>query len=268
MSFPTPSSWEPVSRDASITCDHANKKMIFNEGPLAHSYTISFDTQIGEDTFDVLSANQAILLHKAHFFGDMKAFDGILKAKMLKKMVSIAKEISGLDPVRWKAQEFKVVGQVVQEKFLMDLWMYDTLCMTGDYAFSESYNSNLVVSSDVTNRVLGQVRDIFIKEASVNRPLIPPCQVVNTHYANADVDISRNSIYGNPHPITEQEPREVVIEKFRKTLKQKIRTGEITKEQIMHLWGKRLGCTCAPNNCHGHVWTAAVQWVCKEKFGE
>lgn len=268
MTFPMPTSWDPVSRDASITCDHANRKITFTEGPLSHGYTIRFDTLIGETVYDVLTANQAILLHKAHFFGDNKAFDGILKAKMTKKMVSIANEIAGADAVRWREQEFKVVGQVVQEKFLADLWMYDTLCSSGDYSFSEVHNSNLVVPTSVTNGVLNQVRDIFVKESAINRPLIPPCQVVNTHFATADVDISRNGVYGNPHPITEQEPREVVIEKFKKTLKNKIRSGEISKEQIMHLWGKRLGCTCTPNDCHGHVWTAAVQWVAKDFFAE
>ena len=67
-----------------------------------------------------------------------------------------------------------------------------------------------------------------------------------------------DSIWANPFKISDKHDRDSVIEMYRKYIKKKIRTGEISKEEIEKLRGKNLGCWCKnPGGkdikCHGDV---------------
>lgn len=85
--------------------------------------------------------------------------------------------------------------------------------------------------------------------------------VVNKYKSEYDVYIGRGSKFGNPFPIIEQtgDTREVVIEKYRQYIYNKISTGEITINDLMSLKGKKLGCFCAPKACHGDVLVEIVK---------
>lgn len=66
-----------------------------------------------------------------------------------------------------------------------------------------------------------------------------------------DVYIGRGSTWGNPYAIGFDGDREEVIRKFsydfgRGFLK-------FTKDDVLSLRGKRLGCHCKPSSCHGDV---------------
>lgn len=72
--------------------------------------------------------------------------------------------------------------------------------------------------------------------------------VVNKYRNNYDVYIGRGSKWGNPSVIGQDGSRDEVIEKYREWM--------ITQPQIKdleELRGKRLGCFCKPNRCHGDV---------------
>lgn len=57
----------------------------------------------------------------------------------------------------------------------------------------------------------------------------------------------KGSIWGNPFK------GDGAVEKYEAHIRAKLESGEITKEQLMELKGKNLGCWCKPNPCHADV---------------
>lgn len=91
------------------------------------------------------------------------------------------------------------------------------------------------------------------------------CTVVNKYKDEYDVYIGRGSPLGNLMPINEAtgHTRDFVIEWYRQWLWEQIKTEKISKEYLLSLDGKRLGCFCAPKRCHGDIIKAAVEWLKK-----
>lgn len=80
--------------------------------------------------------------------------------------------------------------------------------------------------------------------------------LVNRHKCKVfDVYIGRGTIWGNPHPInlSTGDTRQIVVEKYRHTLYDKLESGELTIQNFLDLSGKTIGCSCAPLVCHGDV---------------
>jgi hypothetical protein len=73
--------------------------------------------------------------------------------------------------------------------------------------------------------------------------------------------IDRSTKFGNPYSIGKDGDRAEVIKKYRLWLWQQINLGEITKEELAELHGKRCGCWCKPKDCHGDVLQSAVLWA-------
>lgn len=83
-----------------------------------------------------------------------------------------------------------------------------------------------------------------------------------------DVYIGRPSMWGNPYSHKEGTSAkykvatvEEAISAYRKWLMNRYYNGEITTEQLASLYGKRLGCWCAPGPCHGDVLKDAAEWA-------
>lgn len=94
------------------------------------------------------------------------------------------------------------------------------------------------------------------------------CTVVNRYKSEYDVYIGRGSIWGNPYShlpetkaIYKVETRDEAVESYRNYLWKQIRSGTITIEMLKSLNGKRLGCFCKPQSCHGDMIAKAVEWV-------
>lgn len=91
-------------------------------------------------------------------------------------------------------------------------------------------------------------------------------KIVNIHHRKGyDVYIGRPgkgqiSKWGNPFVIGKDGTREEVIEKFRAYLVQSYHDGKFTREDILALDGKTLGCFCSPLPCHGDVLIEAIEW--------
>lgn len=79
------------------------------------------------------------------------------------------------------------------------------------------------------------------------------CTVVNLKKESYDVYIGRGSLWGNPFIVRSEKGRKKAIRDYKKYLIEKISKGEITKEHLLALKGKRLGCFCRPLSCHGEV---------------
>lgn len=87
--------------------------------------------------------------------------------------------------------------------------------------------------------------------------------VVNIYKEPYDIYIGRGrgSMWGNPFHIGEHGTRDEVIEMYRKYLWGLIKNDAITNEHLLELDGKRLGCFCKPQACHGDVIVKAVEWA-------
>lgn len=74
-------------------------------------------------------------------------------------------------------------------------------------------------------------------------------RVVNMRREGYDVRIDRRSKWGNPFRIGPDGTRAEVIEKYEAWLQ----TQPDLLAALPELQGKRLGCWCAPEPCHGDV---------------
>lgn len=77
----------------------------------------------------------------------------------------------------------------------------------------------------------------------------PRTTVVNKRRGPCDVYVGRPSKWGNPFYIGLDGTREEVIAKYRKWIK----TQPSLLADLPKLRGKKLGCWCKPQACHGDV---------------
>jgi hypothetical protein len=90
-------------------------------------------------------------------------------------------------------------------------------------------------------------------------------KVVHCKKEKYDVYIGRPSPWGNPFALKDESEREAVIKKYRAWLKHQIKTEKISKERVLGLRGKTLGCWCAPKACHGDVLLEEAEIIYQEK---
>ena len=79
--------------------------------------------------------------------------------------------------------------------------------------------------------------------------------------AKGAVRIDRRTKWGNRFRIGKDGTREEVIALYRAELWRRIRTGEVSLEELASLHGKTLACHCAPLPCHGEVLARAAAWA-------
>ena len=76
------------------------------------------------------------------------------------------------------------------------------------------------------------------------------------------VRVDRRTPWGNPYPVGQRfGSRAEVIERYRRHLWRRIRTGEIDLEPLAALAGRDLACWCAPKPCHAEVLARAAAWA-------
>jgi len=84
---------------------------------------------------------------------------------------------------------------------------------------------------------------------------MPKTSVVNLRREDYDLYIGRGSRWGNPFRIGRDGTRNEVIEKYAEW----IRSQPILLANLEELRGKRLGCYCKPQQCHGDVLIALLE---------
>ncbi|AHY25215.1 hypothetical protein AVV36_gp195 [Pectobacterium bacteriophage PM2] len=89
------------------------------------------------------------------------------------------------------------------------------------------------------------------------------CRVVNKYKSDFDVNIQRGTMWGNPY---KDKSRDENIAAFKLDFIAKIKSGEIKRAHLETLRGMRLGCTCAPKNCHGDIIALVVNKLFKDTF--
>jgi hypothetical protein len=81
--------------------------------------------------------------------------------------------------------------------------------------------------------------------------------VVNKSKENFDIYIGRGSLYGNPYVIGVDGNRDQVIHRYREWFNFLLRDPQFVTE-VRKLEGKKLGCFCSPQPCHGDV---IAEWL-------
>lgn len=77
--------------------------------------------------------------------------------------------------------------------------------------------------------------------------------VVNKHKEDYDVLIQNGTKWGNPFYDDPRLTKEQKIEKFKTYFFSAINNGVIKRDDLKELYGKKLGCSCKPNACHGDI---------------
>ena len=80
-----------------------------------------------------------------------------------------------------------------------------------------------------------------------------PGRVVHCKREAFDVYIGRPSKFGNPYRVMGEHTRAAVIAAFERSARNAIERDLKVAEEIKGLYGKTLGCWCAPKACHGDV---------------
>jgi hypothetical protein len=89
-----------------------------------------------------------------------------------------------------------------------------------------------------------------------------PTVVVNKRNKEPyDVYIGRGTPFGNKYEIGKDGTRNDVIAKYREWFHKKL-ADPWFRDRVLELRGKRLGCWCKPDPCHGDV---IVEWLEKEQ---
>jgi len=82
--------------------------------------------------------------------------------------------------------------------------------------------------------------------------------VVNITYDICDVYIGRSKIpdvgyFGNPYHIGADGTREEVLFRYKEYFIKRVRDDREFYKRVIDLKGKRLGCFCKPDACHGDI---------------
>jgi Domain of unknown function (DUF4326) len=83
-------------------------------------------------------------------------------------------------------------------------------------------------------------------------------KVVHCKKEDFDVYIGRPSKWGNPFVIGKNGTREDVVRKYREW----ILTQQHLLDSLCELHGKKLGCFCKPEACHGDVLVELAEQIC------
>ena len=85
------------------------------------------------------------------------------------------------------------------------------------------------------------------------------------------VRVDRETEWGNPYPKGRCfGSRAEVIERYRRHLWDRVRSGDLDLDKLAALDGRDLACWCAPLPCHAEVLARAARWAAErlEKSSE
>ena len=85
---------------------------------------------------------------------------------------------------------------------------------------------------------------------------------------NNTVLIDRRTKWGNRFKIGVDGTRDEVIARYRADLWRRIRTGELSLDELAELDGCWLACHCVPLPCHGTVLARAAAWASDKLAGQ
>ena len=201
---------------------------------------------------------QNIVFHSVEaFYQAMKSADPAVIATFVNMTAREAKKAGKTVIMRddWDDIKLDVMSYGLEQKFISgnNPELTEKLIATGNEQLVEGnwWHDNfwgdcycLKCKWDVGQNQLGRmlmiIRDKLAKSAT---------KVVHCKKEEFDIYIGRGSIWGNPFPINEHQDRDTVVKKYETY----IRSRADLLAQLHTLKGKRLGCYCSPQACHGDV---------------
>ena len=83
------------------------------------------------------------------------------------------------------------------------------------------------------------------------------------------VRVDRATPWGNPFPISKRYGnRRDVVERYRRDLWRRIRSGELPLEKLASIAHMPLCCWCHPKRCHAEVLARAAAWAARQLDGD
>ena len=83
--------------------------------------------------------------------------------------------------------------------------------------------------------------------------------------ARGIVRVDRATPWGNPFPVSRRYGnRDDVIERYRRDLWRRIRSGELPLDDLAAIADTPLACWCHPKPCHAAVLARAARWAAEE----
>ncbi len=116
-----------------------------------------------------------------------------------------------------------------------------------EYLRKEGYTNLKEWCADSQNEYVGRAGVVFVKEGE-SKERFP----------------KKQSVFCNPFKVGKDGTREEVIAKFTTYMRAKLDSDPTLVAQLLALEGKRLGCWCKPEGCHGDVLLELIQ-VYKKK---
>ena len=113
------------------------------------------------------------------------------------------------------------------------------------------------------NRAMNSAPATSPRARALDAPRAGPAAAHRTRGKRGPLRVDRRSrIWGNRFRRGRDGTPVEVIANFTRDLWRRIRTGEITIEQLVSIRGRDLVCWCyPPNPCHAHVILAAIEWA-------
>ena len=95
-------------------------------------------------------------------------------------------------------------------------------------------------------------------------------EVVNIRNQECDVYIGRDKNdapgeFGNPFIIGEDGTRDTVVEMYRIYFIGRLKADPVFRNKVRELKGKKLGCFCKPEKCHGDIIAAYLNTLSAEE---
>ena len=79
------------------------------------------------------------------------------------------------------------------------------------------------------------------------------------------VRVHRATPWGNPFPVSKRYGnRDDVLERYRRDLWRRIRSGELPLDELAAIADKPLACWCHPKPCHAAVLARAARWAAEQ----
>lgn len=84
-------------------------------------------------------------------------------------------------------------------------------------------------------------------------------------FINGERYPKKDSIFANPYKIGKNIDREQVLDLYRKFMEENIQQNKIYYvNELSKLKGKKLGCWCHPEPCHGDILLGLIEKYCKK----
>lgn len=247
------------------------KFTFFYGGIFSQWYPCKFYAIIAKETIEFNCAEQYMMYCKAMSFKDYDIAAQILATNSPREQKKLGRKVANFNKEKWDSVSYNIVLAGNYHKFSQNPALRKELLATGDTVLVEaspvdrmwgiglSYddpralNRSTWLGENRLGEVLTSVKEKFVIE-DTHRTTVVHCmkEEYDVYIGRANSFLGESGLWGNPFEIGKDGTRDQVISKHREWIK----TQPHLLAQIRTLQGKRLGCYCSPQLCHGHTLAA------------